>query len=564
MSSPDIIAVITAFLTLISRNAGILLDLPFIKEIVGTGNTEFFRIAAGAFLGSSSAGIIFVYFREKLYLVPLKFRRDHTIVCGLDYHSFLITRDLVKKKQKPVVIVKNGNNSYLASCKRMGVPVILGNPADPHLLKSAGAAKARYILSLADSDEHNAEVALQTMQLFSPRTTEKVTSVIQILDPRLFLIIRKQSFAVDNVAGFRIEFFNQHTMGAKLLLDQHPPLYRVDGGAEPYPVIIIGAGNLGETIISRMARTWFENTATGVSRPEIYLVDANAKKILQNLNLRFQKLQNACTVIPVELDIQSAEFQTGALLAAPALKGGFTAYICFRNDTLGIYTALTLHQYAQGRTIKIIVRIEENLHVARLISDEQYAMEGIREIFPVDMYSLTADSTIIQAGEQEYLARAIHENYCQREREKDQTLRNNRLLVSWEELGSPALKKDGVDGKKYQESNRMQAHMIRTKMEMIGCDIGPLTDWDAPHTFTFTPDEVETLAAVEHERWMDEKLSEGWSAGPERDDIQKIHPSLIPYEELSEDEKEKDRETIRQIPRILSLVDFQVYRRSKS
>ena len=99
---------------------------------------------------------------------------------------------------------------------------------------------------------------------------------------------------------------------------------------------------------------------------------------------------------------------------------------------------------------------------------------------------------------------------------------------------------------------------------MIGYDIGPLTDWDAPQTFTFTADELETLAAVEHERWMQEKLSDGWTYGPVRDDGKKIHPSILPFDQLSESEKEKDRNTIRDIPRVLSLIDFQIYRRSGS
>jgi hypothetical protein len=73
---------------------------------------------------------------------------------------------------------------------------------------------------------------------------------------------------------------------------------------------------------------------------------------------------------------------------------------------------------------------------------------------------------------------------------------------------------------------------------------------------------VETLAAVEHERWMQEKRVQGWHYGPARDDSKKIHPSIIPYLQLSESEKEKDRNTVRNIPRILSLIDFQVYRRS--
>ena len=562
MSSPDIYSVINAFLTLLSRYAGAIIALPYIKDIVDAGTSEFIRVAAAAFTGSSSAWIIFLYFREKFYLFSLWFRRDHTIICGLNHRSLLIIRDLVRRKQKPVVIEKDEHNTFIESCKLMGVIVIVGEPTDPHLLKSAGATRARYILSFTDSDETNAEVALQTMQFFPRQTTRKVTAIIQILDPRLYLMIRKQAFATDSLSGFRIEFFNQYAVGSKILIDRNPPLCRVEKGMIPFPVIIIGAGKLGENILTRIARNWYEKKLFLDDRPQIYLVDAQAEKILENLNRRFGRMHEACDLIPVSLDVRSAAFQNGIFLEKPALKDGFTAYICFQDDTLGLYTALTLHQCAQERMIKIIVRIEHKPHVARLISEDHKTLEGIREILPVDMNSLTADSTLIQAGEPEYIARAIHEDYCKNEGYNSQSGMTNRLLVSWDDLGTLTLKKDGIDGKHYQESNLNQAHLIRKKLHMIGCDIGPLTDWDAPDSFKLTTEEVETLAAVEHERWMQEKLVDGWRYGPAREDSKKIHPSIIPYLQLSESEKEKDRNTVRNIPRILSLIDFQVYRRS--
>jgi hypothetical protein len=562
MSSPDIFAVINAFSSLIGRYADVIVTLPYIKEIIGAGNSEFVKIIAGAFAGSSSAWIIFLYFREKFYLLPLKFRLDHTIVCGLNYRSLVIIRDLVRRKQKPVVIEKDSHNAYLESCKLMGVIVIIGEPTDPHLLVSAGVTRARYILSFTDSDEANAEAALQTMHLIPLKKTRKITAIIQILDPKLYLMIRKQAFATDIGSGFRIEFFNHYTIGSKILIDQYPPLCRGNKDTTPFPVVIFGAGKLGENILTRIARVWYEKKFLNDVLPEIYLVDLKAEKVQENLNAKFRNLRKTCNLIPVSLDVQSAAFQNWTFLDTPSLKDGFTAYICFENDTLGLYTALALHQYSQGRMIKIIVRIEHNPHVAHLISCEQKTLEGIKEILPVDMNSLTGDSTMIQAGETEYIARAIHENYCKNEVKKGQSSKTNQLLVSWDDLGALTLKKDGIDGKNYQESNRNQAHFIRKKLNMIGCDIGPIIDWDVSNTFKFTSEEVENLAVVEHERWMQEKHAQGWHYGPVRDDSKKIHPSIVPYMQLSESEKEKDRESVRIIPAILSLIDFQVYRRS--
>lgn len=53
----------------------------------------------------------------------------------------------------------------------------------------------------------------------------------------------------------------------------------------------------------------------------------------------------------------------------------------------------------------------------------------------------------------------------------------------------------------------------------------------------------EHLARNTHEVWASQRMAEGWRYGPVRDDTQKRHPCLVPYEELPECEKEYDRKT---------------------
>jgi len=51
---------------------------------------------------------------------------------------------------------------------------------------------------------------------------------------------------------------------------------------------------------------------------------------------------------------------------------------------------------------------------------------------------------------------------------------------------------------------------------------------------------VELLAKNNHEIWARQRLRDGWTYGPERNDPRKEHPSLIPYEELSDSERAYD------------------------
>jgi class 3 adenylate cyclase/tetratricopeptide (TPR) repeat protein len=54
---------------------------------------------------------------------------------------------------------------------------------------------------------------------------------------------------------------------------------------------------------------------------------------------------------------------------------------------------------------------------------------------------------------------------------------------------------------------------------------------------------LEQLARNTHEIWAQQRFSDGWRYGPRRDDERREHPGLVPYEQLSEEEKEYDRNT---------------------
>jgi len=56
---------------------------------------------------------------------------------------------------------------------------------------------------------------------------------------------------------------------------------------------------------------------------------------------------------------------------------------------------------------------------------------------------------------------------------------------------------------------------------------------------------LEELAACEHYRWMAARVLKGWSYGNPRDDARKLHPDILPYQDLSESTREKDRACVR-------------------
>ena len=52
---------------------------------------------------------------------------------------------------------------------------------------------------------------------------------------------------------------------------------------------------------------------------------------------------------------------------------------------------------------------------------------------------------------------------------------------------------------------------------------------------------TEQIAENVHENWAIGRIKEGWVYGTERNDQAKTNPCLVPYDQLTESEKEYDR-----------------------
>ena len=70
----------------------------------------------------------------------------------------------------------------------------------------------------------------------------------------------------------------------------------------------------------------------------------------------------------------------------------------------------------------------------------------------------------------------------------------------------------------------------------------------------------ELLAKNTHENYVQLRLADGWTYGPARDDVKRQNPTLIPYEELSEEEKEYDRKTSSETLKVILALGYRIER----
>jgi hypothetical protein len=154
----------------------------------------------------------------------------------------------------------------------------------------------------------------------------------------------------------------------------------------------------------------------------------------------------------------------------------------------------------------------------------------------------------------EALAEKIHERYRQKnkeEREKDPAtpILDPNSDVPWAEL-PPDLK----------ASNRAAAQRISQILAAVGLTVvpGKASKEESEAVSTILKSNLEMLARMEHDGWMDEKKRQGWTRGEKRDDKLQIHPLLVAYDDLPLHEKEKDRDSILEYPKRVAEAGYKI------
>ena len=69
---------------------------------------------------------------------------------------------------------------------------------------------------------------------------------------------------------------------------------------------------------------------------------------------------------------------------------------------------------------------------------------------------------------------------------------------------------------------------------------------------------TEKIAENVHENWSKGRMAEGWNYGETRSDEKKTTPCLVPYNELSESEKEYDRKTALETLKLIVALGYKI------
>ncbi len=109
-----------------------------------------------------------------------------------------------------------------------------------------------------------------------------------------------------------------------------------------------------------------------------------------------------------------------------------------------------------------------------------------------------------------------------------------------------------------KEQNRLAVRDIPAKLACAGYVMIPARSNEMPFEFPEDRQDLERLAELEHERWLHAKLEAGWHHEEKTDKSRKVHEAMLPWADLPDSQKEKDRALVRCIPKILAGAGYTV------
>lgn len=515
---------------------------------------ELARLLLPAIATYAAVKALIVIFWEQLQLLRVSFIKDHVVICGLGRKGMLLAQKFREQGYHVVMIELDKGNDMIDQCKDKGTIVLLGDARDQKQLRKARVHKAKYLISVCGNDGVNAEVVVNSHELVKDRASKALTCAVHIVDPQLCHLLREQEIGTGKANAFRLEFFNIFDSGARSWLKEYPPFSETeDIHSSPPHLLVVGVGLLGESLVVHAAKKWKFLPSRTSQRLRITIIDKVAEKKKESLYSRYPQLEKVCDLVPRQMDIEASNFQRADFLFDNHKRCDVTSvFVCLDNDSFGLSAALTLHQHIREYKIPIVVKMTYDTGLATLLHGKNESDDSFVGLHAFGLLERTCQPDLLLGGTHEILARAIHEDYVRVQKEEGQTPQTKPYMVPWDELPEYV-----------RESNRLQADSIGLKLKAIGCCLVPLADWDA-ELFKFTPEEVEIIAEMEHERWMSERRGAGWTYSPGPKNIKKkTTPYLVPWDALSEDIKNLDRNTVRALPSFLLKADFQIYRLKK-
>jgi len=509
---------------------------------------------ATAYALASTAQAIF---GRQLAQLRARRARGHSIVCGTEPAAEVLTRELLAAGERVIVIDRGTEQVGQPAEPPDGAHLVIGDARVEDVLRRAGVTGARDVMAVTSDSAFNAEVGLVVSALASDEGIS-VACHAEIADRQLCAAMSAAAPRRGDGAG-TLHFFSRHDRAARDLIE-HSPLVGTDPARAS--ALIAGGGHLAQAVLSEIARLWDQRSRRGGAALPVTVLDPTGDLDRQLVRTPLPPGAVDLTVEAVDpLSLTTVE-QLHVAKGPAAVAGDDDAsagrrpgrppayvFVCLDDDTAALRVGLTAVDLLADA--QVVVAVTSGTVFGQLLGGRPPGTSSgdrPQRLILHNVIRTVYASRSVRRDLVEEMARAAHSAYVAAALARGETPEENPSIVPWDELSGDL-----------RHANLTQAADVERKLDAIGCAVTS-TPTLTGEPFAFTDAEVDQLAELEHERWMDERRDRGWTPGP-RDTAAKVHPDLVDWAELPDQSREKDRDAVREIPQQLRSAGLGIARR---
>jgi hypothetical protein len=476
----------------------------------------------------------------------------HVVVCGSSSMTEKALMTLAASGRQVVIVISKITGQQRDNLEGFGLTVVDADPMQSRVIRSLHLSRAAAVFLLDEDDIANLNIGMLVLQALDDRPAE--------FPPlRLAVKIDREELAVELDAAFdglsRRHGAHYHRLspareGLRLELQRFAPaLLKTDIDTASH-VLVVGLAGDWRQMASQIIVTAQDHPD---KRPVLtFAVDQAEADAIGRWRRAKPELDQVVEIVILPRETAAPLPADGVIAPWREKYPRPHLAVVLRADVDAIASALALRRPASPLatdTIPILLHQTKEDRLLRSLATTDVKDRDMTRLAAIGglIRAESIDRVLDRKGDE--MAIAVHAHYVAAS--NDIAPGSTAALGAWDDLPE-----------NLRDANRAAVEHIPILLAAAGYRLLPAQ----PDIRAVPPAAaaIERMARVEHRRWMADRIDRGWRFGKLRDDRQMLHPDLIPFDLLSEGNKEKDRNSVRVLLSIVATQGLVVVRSTDS